>query len=267
MENLVKIKEIIEALLIISENGLSVDELKGAIKEAEDKDIVSGVEILKDEYTNSGRSFNIAEIAGKYRIITRPEFLPWINNLYSKEVDRITGPSLETLAIIAYKQPLTRAEVESIRGVNVGGVIKTLLDKNLLRIKGRKDAVGRPLLYATTEKFLEIFGLNSLEDLPALKEFKEEDLEYGKPREQLVPEEAPVPDGGKTLAETGETGYSGGDGAAPGEAEAGPEVPNGDEPDEEGFSDDEDMAEDILDAKGVTDKEVKETGDESEKTE
>ncbi|MFH1305822.1 MAG: SMC-Scp complex subunit ScpB [Candidatus Omnitrophota bacterium] len=177
-----KVKSIIEALLIVSENGLDLEELTKAVTASDSKDIESGIRMLKEEYNSSERAFNITEIAGKYRIVSRPEYLPWISNLYQKEADRLTGPSLETLAIIAYKQPVTRAEVEAIRGVNVGGVIKTLLDKGLLRVRGRKDAPGRPLLYATTEKFLEIFGLNSLEDLPMLSDFIEEDLEYDKPR-------------------------------------------------------------------------------------
>ena len=93
------------------------------------------------------------------------------------------------MAIVGYKQPVTRAEVESIRGVNSGGVLKALLDKNLIRIRGRKDVIGRPLIYGTTEKFLEIFGLNSLDDLPVLKDFTEEDIEYGKPQEQSLVQE------------------------------------------------------------------------------
>jgi len=186
MQNVEKIKSIIEALLIISEKGLTIEELKDAIDGSDAKDIGEGMELLRGEYNSSGRAFNIAEIAGKYRIVTRPEYLPWINNLYKKEVDRLTGPSLETLAIIAYKQPVTRAEVESIRGVNSGGVMKALLDKDLVHIRGRKDAIGRPLIYGTTEKFLEIFGLNSLDDLPVLRDFTEEDIEYGRTQQQTL---------------------------------------------------------------------------------
>ncbi|MFH1665039.1 MAG: SMC-Scp complex subunit ScpB [Candidatus Omnitrophota bacterium] len=186
MENIKKVKGIIEALLIISEGGLTREDLKRAIADADDRDIEEGVRLLKEEYSGSARSFNIAEIAGKYYIASKPEYMPWINNLYRKAIDRLTGPSLETLAIIAYQQTVTRAEIESIRGVNVGGVIKALLDKNLIQVKGRKDVIGRPLVYGTTEKFLEIFGLNSLEDLPALKDFREEDLEYGKPAAEMM---------------------------------------------------------------------------------
>jgi segregation and condensation protein B len=177
-----KAKRIVEALLVISEAGLTKQQLYGAMEDFSPKDVDDALKSLKDEYDMPERSFGIAEIAGRYRIVTKPQYLPWINNLYRKDVDRLTGPSLETLAIIAYKQPATRAEIEAIRGVNVGGVIKTLVEKDLIVIKGRKDVVGRPLMYATTQKFLEAFGLNSLEDLPLLRDFTEEDLEYGKSR-------------------------------------------------------------------------------------
>ncbi|MBD3425671.1 MAG: SMC-Scp complex subunit ScpB [Candidatus Omnitrophica bacterium] len=190
MENSGKIKNIIEALLIVSEQGLSREELRSAIDIADGKDIDEGVNALKSEYGGPDRAFNIAEIAGRYRIVSKPEFMPWIGNLYQRHVDRLTGPSLETLAIIAYKQPVTRAEVESVRGVNIGGVLQTLLDKELIQVKGRKDVIGRPLVYGTTEQFLEIFGLNSLDDLPVLRDFSEEDLEYGKSQEVVENQEA-----------------------------------------------------------------------------
>ena len=180
MENIERIKTIIEALLIVSEDGLNREDLQKAIESADAKDIEEGLRLLKEEYAGPGRGFNMSEIAGRCRIVSKPEFMPWISNLYQKDPGRLTGPSLETLAIIAYKQPVTRGEIESIRGVSLGGMLKTLLDKELIQIKGRKEAPGRPLVYGTTEKFLELFGLNSLEDLPALRDFSEEDLEYGK---------------------------------------------------------------------------------------
>ena len=183
MENKKSVKSIIEALLVVSENGLSREDLEKAIMDADTKDIEDGISFLREEYSNSDRAFNIAEIAGRYRIVTKPEYIKWINKLYEKDIDRITGPSLETLAIIAYKQPVTRAEMESIRGVNIGGTVKTLLEKGLIEIRGRKNVLGRPLMYGTTKKFLEIFGLNSLSDLPILRDFSEDDLEYDKPQE------------------------------------------------------------------------------------
>ncbi|MFQ5951920.1 MAG: SMC-Scp complex subunit ScpB [Candidatus Omnitrophota bacterium] len=187
MKNIDKIKGIIEAILIVSEGGASQEELQTVIGEDIDtRDLDEAIRLLREEYDSDARSFNIAEIAGKYRITTKPKYMRWINKLYRKEPDRLTGPSLETLAIVAYKQPITRAEIEGIRGVNVGGVLKTLLDKELVQVNGRKDAVGKPLIYGTSKRFLELFGLNSLEDLPQLMDFSEEELEYGKPQEQNI---------------------------------------------------------------------------------
>jgi len=184
LENIQRIKNIIEALLIVSESGLSRKEIQEIVGDVEYREVEEGIRLLKEEYSRDDRAFNIAEIAGKCRIVTKAEYMPWISNLYQSEPDRLTGPSLETLAIIAYKQPVTRAEIERVRGVNVGGVLKTLLEKDLIQVKGRKDAVGKPLIYGTTGKFLELFGLNSLDDLPALRDFSEEDLDYGKLQDQ-----------------------------------------------------------------------------------
>ncbi|MBU0683661.1 MAG: SMC-Scp complex subunit ScpB [Candidatus Omnitrophota bacterium] len=186
MENIGRIKNVIEALLIVSEEGLSAQDLVDAITSVDLKDVEEAVQSLKEDYETSGRAFSIMEVGGKCRIFTKPEYMPWISNLYKKDIDRLSGPSLETLAIIAYKQPVTRAEVEAVRGVNVGGVMKALLDKDLIQVRGRRDVLGRPLVYGTTEKFLEIFGLNSLNDLPVLREFAEEDLEYTKPAKQVL---------------------------------------------------------------------------------
>ena len=189
MKGIEKIRGIIEAILIVSESGVSREELQKVVGEDVDiRDIDEAIRLLKEEYDSEARSFNIVEIAGRYRITTKPQYMRWINKLYSKEPDRLTGPSLETLAIVAYKQPVTRAEVEGIRGVNVGGVLKTLLDKELIEVRGRKDVVGKPLIYGTRGRFLEIFGLNSLEDLPELMDFSEEELEYTKPQEHNIVE-------------------------------------------------------------------------------
>lgn len=193
-----KIKNIIEALLVISETGLTRDEIKNAIPESDTKDIDEGIRLLREEYDSDNRAFNISEIAGRYRLVTKSEYMPWIGNLYKKEAERLTGPSLETLAILAYKQPATRAEIEIVRGVNVGGVLKSLLEKGLIQVKGRKDVIGRPLVYGTTERFLELFGLNSLNDLPGLRDFSEDDLEYGKKQEHILPVED-MPGGQETL--------------------------------------------------------------------
>ena len=188
MEKSDKIIRVVEALLVAFDSGLTREELKSAIDNVEMRDIDAAINVLREEYASNERSFDLKEVAGKIFIATKPEYAPWIRNLYQKQPERLTGPSLETLAIIAYKQPVTRAEIGAIRGVDVGGVVNTLLEKELIEIRGRKDVIGKPLLYGTTDKFLELFGLNSLNDLPALRAFSEEELEYAKPEEHVVVE-------------------------------------------------------------------------------
>ncbi|MDP8258314.1 MAG: SMC-Scp complex subunit ScpB [Candidatus Aadella gelida] len=252
------IKSIIEALLIVSEHGLSINDIKGGIIDADNKDIKENIDLLREEYDSPERAFNIAEIAGKYRIVTKPEYLQWINNLYKKETEKLSSPALETLAIIAYKQPVTRAETESIRGVGVGGVLKTLLDKDLVLVKGRKEVIGRPLLYATTDKFLEIFGLNSLDDLPILKDFSEDDLEYGQPQETVEMESGETKDEGRETIDEGDTKDEG--------REAKDEVEPEDTKDEGREVKDEVELEDTKD-EGTIEEEIKDTKEIEEKEE
>ncbi|MCM8761477.1 MAG: SMC-Scp complex subunit ScpB [Candidatus Omnitrophica bacterium] len=173
-------KRILEALLFVSDKPVSIDTLRDVIKEVEATEVRSIIEELNKEYASSGRSFHIREIAGGFQMLTDPVYSRWISALYKKTPDRLTGPSLETLAIIAYKQPITRADIEAIRGVNVDGVLRTLEERGLIRTKGRLDAPGRPILYGTTNEFLQHFGLRSLDELPKLKEFQESDLDFTK---------------------------------------------------------------------------------------
>jgi len=171
------IEKVIEALLFSSDKPLPLNKIKealgmdaGVIKDALKK--------LEEYYDREARSFRLAEIAGGYQIVTRAEYGVWINKLQKKGADKIRGASMETLAIIVYKQPITKNEIEAIRGVNVDGVIKTLMEKNLIKIKGRKEAPGRPIIYGTTDEFLLRFGLKDLNSLPPLREFTEKDLDY-----------------------------------------------------------------------------------------
>lgn len=169
---------IIEALLFVSDKPVSLDAFKDILNDIESTEIRALIEELNSGYALSGRSFAIKEIAGGFQMLTDPVYSKWISALYKRPPDRLTGPSLETLAIIAYKQPITRAEMEAIRGVNVDGVLRTLEERSLIRTKGRMDAPGRPILYGTTSEFLRHFGLKSLEELPKLKEFQESDLDF-----------------------------------------------------------------------------------------
>jgi len=165
---------ILEALLFASEEPLSIPKLREIIPELKPKEISDAVSLLNTQYQKAGRSFEIKEIAGGYQFFTLPEYADYIEKLFqTRQISRLTQKALETLAIVAYKQPLTKHEIEEIRGVNVDGVMKTLLSRSLITISGRAKAPGSPFLYTTTKKFLDYFGLNSLEDLPKLKEIDE----------------------------------------------------------------------------------------------
>jgi segregation and condensation protein B len=179
-----EVKRIIEAILFVSDKPVSITTLKDVLKEVDPTDIRTSIEELNSEYDSTERSFSIKEIAGGFQMLTDPVYSTWISSLYKKPSDRMTGPALETLAIIAYKQPITRNDIEAIRGVNVDGVLHTLEERSLIRTRGRVEGPGRPMLYGTTNEFLQHFGLKSLEDLPKLKEFQESDLDFVKEQQK-----------------------------------------------------------------------------------
>ena len=165
---------ILEALLFSSDTPLSISRIREVIPLLTPKEITTAVQTLNENYRNTARTFEIREIAGGYQIFTLPEYADYVERLnQNRQKSRLSQKALETLAIIAYKQPITKHELEEIRGVNVDGVIRTLLSRNLITIYGRAKAPGSPFLYITTKKFLEYFGLRSLEDLPKLKEIDE----------------------------------------------------------------------------------------------
>lgn len=165
-------KSVIEALLLASEKPLALEKIREVLDNLPAQDTLKTIEELKKEYEEANRGIRIIEIAGGFQMITAPDFAPFLKKLYKdRNTERLSKPALETLAIIAYKQPLTRNEVELLRNVNVDGVMKSLTDKNLIRICGRKKSPGNPYVYGTTRKFLEHFGLNSLQDLPRIEDF------------------------------------------------------------------------------------------------
>jgi segregation and condensation protein B len=170
MEN---IKYIIESLLFVAEEPLTVDRIKRILTPAEATEIRVAVTELSAEYEAREGGFYLDEVAGGYQIRTRPEYNEWIKKLIQPKPLRLSKPALETLVIIAYKQPLIRSDIEHIRGVDCGGVLRVLLERKLIRILGRKELAGRPLIYATTKRFLEVFDLKSLRDLPTPKEIEE----------------------------------------------------------------------------------------------
>jgi len=160
----------LESLLCASGEPLSVDRAAEAIGGVTRGEVASTLLALQEEYERDGRGFRVAEIAGGYQLRTASQHTECVRRLLRGRPVRLTRPMLESLAIVAYKEPVTRAEIEAIRGVDVESVLGTLLDRGLIRIAGRKEAPGRPLLYATSREFLEVFGLRQLSELPALKE-------------------------------------------------------------------------------------------------
>jgi segregation and condensation protein B len=180
-------KSAIEALLFVSSNPLSLDRLKGIFEEAPPEQIEAQIQVLRHEYDERGAGIMLAEVAGGFQLATKPENVSWIRKFKSVKVSaRLSKPALETLAIVAYKQPITRMEVEAIRGVNIGGIMRNLMERRLVKIVGKKDVPGKPMMYGTTLEFLQYFGLKDLSALPTLKEFQE--LEAG----EEVMEEVPV---------------------------------------------------------------------------
>jgi segregation and condensation protein B len=166
-----RLKAVIESLIFASDSPLTLDRIKEATGENR-KDLQRLLDELMQEYQNSSRGFELAEVAGGFQFRTRPEFAEWIKRLKKGKSAALTQPSLETLAIIAYRQPVVRGDIEKIRGVDSGGVLRTLLERKLIRILGKKDVPGKPLVYGTSQRFLETFGLKDLSGLPTLKDLE-----------------------------------------------------------------------------------------------
>lgn len=229
-----ELKFILESLLFSAQKPLSTQELRetlaGAIEHAEgdervrafkkikEAELTAALEQLAAEHEAAQRSYRLVCIAGAWQFVTQPEFAPWLKALVGVKArpPRLSQPALETLAIIAYRQPITRAEVEQIRGVSVDGVMQTLLERGLVEQVGRAEVVGRPMTYGTTALFLEYFGLRSLEDLPAADELRRIPIEKPPapltadpglataPPEQLQQSEAPSPEAGAKGSEASE---------------------------------------------------------------
>lgn len=168
-------KSLIEALIFTATEPITLKELR-SVTEMTEADIVRAVNELKEEYNSRQGGLMLVEVAEGYQIVTRPDFALWIRKLKkTAQSSKLSQAALETLAIIAYKQPLTKIDVDQIRGVNSEGAVKSLLDKRLIKIVGKKEAPGRPFLYGTTRDFLQYFGLKSLTDLPPLNDVFKED--------------------------------------------------------------------------------------------
>ena len=183
------LQKIIETLLFITDRPVKVSRLVDVIENTTAKEVREAITKLQDDYMVRGSAVQILEIAGGFQMCTKPEYGRWVRRLYNEKMTtRLSNAALETLAIIAYKQPLTRAEMEAIRGVDVAGPLEKLLDRGLVRVVGRKDTMGHPMVYGTTDEFLRMFGLNKVAELPDLQVFaaknledKQEDLPFGEP--------------------------------------------------------------------------------------
>jgi segregation and condensation protein B len=203
------LSQVIEALLFAAQKPLTTRELVTAIKSAGGEDelmpnefakateaqVAVALEQLKIEYVQQARAFQLAEKSEGWQLASDPSYAPWVRQLFpAVKPARLTPPSLETLAIIAYRQPITRADIEAVRGVAVDGVLQNLMERGLVKIGGRAEVPGRPLLYDTTQFFLEHFGLRDLDELPNAEELRTRYFPTAAPKETppLVAETAPV---------------------------------------------------------------------------
>jgi segregation and condensation protein B len=204
------LSQVVEALLFSAQKPLSARELAGAIKgagaadelmpnefsRATEAQVAAALEQLKIEYIEQSRAFQLMEKAEGWQLASDPAYAPWVRQLFpAAKPARLTPPSLETLAIVAYRQPITRADVEAVRGVAVDGVLQSLMERGLVKIAGRAEVPGRPLLYETTEFFLEHFGLRDLDELPNAEELRRRYLPSAGPGTPAGPEETTMPSG------------------------------------------------------------------------
>src|SRR5437667_9017100 len=185
MRCVMTLSRVIEALLFSAQKPLSIREITTAIKTADDElspnefarvreaEVAAALEQLKIDYVEQERAFQLVEKAEGWQLATDPQYAQWVRQLFpAQKPARLSAPALETLAIIAYRQPITRADVEAVRGVNIDGVLQTLIERGLVKIAGRAEIPGRPLLYETTQFFLDHFGLRTLDELPNVEELR-----------------------------------------------------------------------------------------------
>ncbi len=196
-----ELKAILEAVLFVSPEPVPVVRLMSIVGTVSKAEVLQALDILAHDLDQEGRGIQLVQVAGGYRLVTKQEYGPWLKRMdKAKAAQKLSRSALESLAIIAYKQPLVRAEIEEIRGVETSGVLRTLCERKLVRIVGRKDVPGRPIMYGTTKFFLEHFGLQDLTQLPPLREFKE----LGESEQALLP----IEQESLLTVETSEPSYS-----------------------------------------------------------
>ncbi len=181
-----ELKAIVESLLFVSADPVPLERLMVALGTVSKIELRQALQSLREDFDREGRGVQVVELAGGYQLVTRAEYAPWITRLAkAKASPKLSRSAMESLAIIAYKQPIVRSEIEQIRGVEVSGVLRTLLERKLIRMVGRKEVPGRPIMYGTTKLFLQQFGLSDLSQLPPLREFKE----LGEAEQAMLPVE------------------------------------------------------------------------------
>jgi segregation and condensation protein B len=200
-----EIKPILESLFFVSDSPIRLETLVEIFPESNKESILKGIRQIQEEYEDLSKGIELTEIAGGYQFRTKPRWAGWINRLRKTKTVKLSQAALETLAIVAYRQPIIRPAIEEIRGVDSGSVLHTLLEKGLIKIMGRKDLPGRPIVYGTTKAFLELFSLNTLSDLPTLKEIQPppapEEISRGEilntETERTIPHQDPSMDKGE----------------------------------------------------------------------
>jgi segregation and condensation protein B len=181
--SIVRSDALIEALIFASGEALDLDRLC-AISTLDKEEVLKALSLIKERYQEDGFGFELAQVAGKYQFRTKPEFALYLRELKADRPRRLTNAALETLAIVAYRQPVVRSDIEKIRGVDVTPTLKTLLERGLIKIVGHQNTVGQPALFGTSEEFLKLFGLDSLAELPSLRDLREFEREPGEVKEE-----------------------------------------------------------------------------------
>jgi len=199
------IKPILESIFFVSESPIKLETLVEILPESSEEEILEGILRIKAEYGEESKGVELAEVAGGYQFRTKPKWAEWVQRLKKAKAIKLSRSALETLAIVAYRQPVIRPAIEEIRGVDSGWVLRTLLEKGLIKITGRKEMVGRPIVYGTTKTFLEVFGLNTLSDLPTPKEIQPPSMLEETPQETILKEEGGVETGSPIVHGVDET--------------------------------------------------------------
>jgi segregation and condensation protein B len=187
-----RLSSILESLLLVSEKPLGLERIEEIMNEYDSTAVREAMNVLKAKYAEESSGIELTEVANGYQFRTKSENSPWIFKLNKARPVRLSRAALETLSIVAYRQPVTRPEIDDIRGVDSGPVLKSLLERNLIKILGKREEPGSPLIYGTTKDFLEFFSLRNLSDLPTLREYTELGEESRAKLEELLPEEPPT---------------------------------------------------------------------------